>query len=155
VHHWNAKEPTYAIWVGGMRKRVQYGIEYPEVADWKTDVDYDGFDWDQTPTPFWWNMEGAPNKTFKDLESFSAAVGIERHGIRVRRQEIFEIPDVIAYANDHFSAMRLTLKKDCNAIDAGQPVPNLADQFTGKAPDLGAHEFGQSPAFYGPRPGMK
>ncbi len=151
VHNWDAKESSYAIWVGGMRPREKYGIEYPATADWKTDVDYDGFDWDQTPTPFWWSMEGTPEKAFKDLESFSSAVGIEKHGVRVRRQEIFESTDVIAYARDHFPAMRLSLKQGCNAIDAGQAVPNLADRFNGKAPDLGAHEFGQPPVSYGPR----
>jgi hypothetical protein len=79
-------------------------------------------------------------------------VGIERHGIRVRRGEVFEVADVRAYTEEPFSARRLTLRAGCSAIDAGQAVPNICEDFVGKAPDLGAHEFGRPPAVYGPRP---
>jgi hypothetical protein len=78
-------------------------------------------------------------------------VGIEQHAIRVRRQETFEIQDIPAYAAEPFSAKRLTLKPLCAAIDAGQALPNLCDDFVGQAPDLGAYEFGQAAMHYGPR----
>lgn len=151
VHNWSPKEPTYCLWVGGMRAREKYGAEYPASADWKTDVDYDGLDWDDTPTPFWWSVEGAPNKPFKDLESFSKAAGIEAHAVRVHRAETFDIADVIAYAKTPFTEQRLTLKEKCNSIDAGVAVPNLSDRFNGQAPDLGAYEWGAPLPHYGPR----
>ena len=121
-------------------------------ADWKTDVDYDGFDWGQVPVPFSWDQPGkAWNGKGLDLQSLSTAVGIEQHAIRVEKEKIFEIPDIGAYSLESYPEKRLTLKKDCNAIDAGAPVPNIADEFTGKAPDLGAYEFGQPLPHYGPR----
>jgi hypothetical protein len=38
------------------------------------------------------------------------------------------------------------------AIDAGCILPNVNDEFTGKAPDLGALEAGWPLPIYGPRP---
>ncbi len=38
------------------------------------------------------------------------------------------------------------------AIDAGIALPTITDDFTGKAPDLGAYEFDRPPPTYGPRP---
>lgn len=46
----------------------------------------------------------------------------------------------------------LRLKEGSPAIDAGEVLPNFNDGFAGKAPDLGALEFGQEPPFYGIRP---
>jgi len=79
------------------------------------------------------------------------ASGIEEHGIRVRKKAIFEQTDLLAYADTPYPGSRLGLRKDCKAIDAGQPVPNLMEDFVGEAPDLGAHEFGKRPWHYGPR----
>lgn len=45
-----------------------------------------------------------------------------------------------------------TLKAGGNAIDAGARLPNISDDFAGKVPDLGAHEFGKPVPHYGPRP---
>jgi hypothetical protein len=45
-----------------------------------------------------------------------------------------------------------SLKSGSAAIDRGVVLPNVTDGFTGKAPDLGALEFGQAPPHYGPRP---
>jgi len=38
------------------------------------------------------------------------------------------------------------------AIDAGVAIPNVTDGFVGKAPDLGAYEYGVPLPHYGPRP---
>jgi hypothetical protein len=37
------------------------------------------------------------------------------------------------------------------AIDAGVVLPTITDGYTGKAPDLGAYEFGMPRPAYGPR----
>jgi hypothetical protein len=153
IHDPNAKDKTYAIWQAGRSGRSgPYSMEYQALPDWRTDVDYDGFDWDQTPTPFWWDLGTGRVQYFKDLPSFSQAVGIERHAIRVRKEEIFVVPDVLAYTAEPYSTNRLTLRKGCAAIDAGQPLPNLCGDFNGRAPDLGAYEYGKPLPQYGPRP---
>lgn len=113
--------------------------------NWMTDVDYDGFDWGDGPAAFRWDK-----RTFKDLPSFVEAVGIERHGIRVSKEQIFEKFDLPA-PPARVGPVVLTLKKGCNAIDAGAVLPNINDDFAGKAPDLGAHEFGKPVLTYGPR----
>ncbi len=43
------------------------------------------------------------------------------------------------------------LKPDAAAVDTGCILPNVNDNYTGKAPDLGALEFGQPIPVYGPR----
>jgi len=45
----------------------------------------------------------------------------------------------------------LRLKVTSPAIDTGVFIPNVTDDFTGKAPDLGAYEHGQPMPKYGPR----
>ena len=49
------------------------------------------------------------------------------------------------------SQVNLTLAPRSAAIDAGMVIPNVTDGFSGKAPDLGAYEFGQPLPHYGPR----
>jgi hypothetical protein len=46
----------------------------------------------------------------------------------------------------------LRLKSGSGAIDAGEKLPGFNDLFEGKAPDLGAYEFGTEIPIYGPRP---
>ena len=45
----------------------------------------------------------------------------------------------------------MTLQTDCNAVDAGIPLPNINDDYLGAAPDLGAYEVGAALPRYGPR----
>ena len=41
--------------------------------------------------------------------------------------------------------------RDRRPIDAGIVLPNINDEFTGRAPDLGAFELGKPLPHYGPR----
>ena len=43
------------------------------------------------------------------------------------------------------------LKPDSAAVDKGVVLPNINNGFSGKAPDLGALEAGQTTTHYGPR----
>ena len=43
------------------------------------------------------------------------------------------------------------LRPKSKAIDAGIALPNINDNFSGKAPDMGAVEVGQALPHYGPR----
>ena len=88
------------------------------------------------------------------LKEFSRTTGLESHGVELD-ESIFEnvpLPDpqkrgaVYPVAGYDFQ-----LKKDSKAIDAGCILPNVTDSFTGKAPDLGALEYGQEVPVYGPR----
>jgi hypothetical protein len=115
---------------------------------WMTDVDYDGFDWGAAKHPFSWDGN---KKRYADIASFAEAVGIEQHGVRVRKEDIFEawtLPERRARVEP---SLLFTLKAGSNAVDAGAALPNLVEDFAGKAPDLGAHESGKPAARYGPR----
>ena len=82
------------------------------------------------------------------------ATGQEAHGLEVD-YDIFENLRAPNTAKPHsiYQAQDLNfkLKAGGKAIDAGMPLPNVNDGFTGKAPDLGAYELGQAPPHYGPR----
>lgn len=141
--------PGGAIWFGAgdQTKDDQYVLRGQSKPDWKTDVDYDGFAWNCTKyEPFWWF-----DQRFSSLSAFAKAVGIESHAVWLEMNEVFGVPDLIRYGEERFSERRLTLKQGSKAIDAGQPVPNLAETYSGAAPDLGAYEFGAPKRHYGPR----
>ena len=94
---------------------------------------------------FRWN-----GKAYADLNSFAAAVGIEKHGVRVDKEEIFE-NWATPVPGKSPTIVHLTLKEGCNAVDAGALLPNINDDFAGQAPDLGALERGKPLPHYGPR----
>jgi len=94
---------------------------------------------------------------FKTLAELTAATGHEAHGIEVD-YDIFENvrqppppdsskPGNVYYAED----MNFQLKPGSKAVDAGVRLPNVNDDFTGRAPDLGAYETGKPLPVYGPR----
>jgi len=135
------------IWTAYDCNQPQYCLPNNYEPTWKTDVDFDGFDWGNSPEAFRWNKG---RERFKDIQSFAEAVGIEKHGVRVRKEDIFadwSIPSE-PYRVD---PQHLTLKASNNAVDAGAIVPNIADDYVGEAPDLGAYEFGSAMPHYGPR----
>lgn len=141
-----AKNPVWVtIPVKLGTKETMYALPDRFIPDWRTDVDYDGFDWAESKDAFRWN-----GGIYADVPSFAAAAGIEKHGVRVKKEEIFErfeLPVERGWAK----VQDLTLKAGSNAVDAGAPLPNIIEDFAGKAPDLGAHESGKPVMTYGPR----
>jgi hypothetical protein len=123
---------------------------------WKTDVDYNGYDWGED-TNDWkkpvFRYDGAATVQAGycvDLESFRRLLGVEQHGLRVVKENIFQtwnMPADIGFTGP----MMLTLRQDGKAVDAGSPLPNICEDFAGRAPDLGAFEYGRPLPHYGPR----
>lgn len=95
-------------------------------------------------------------RSFKTLDEFRAATGQEKHGIELDF-DIFErmSPPDPAPMKRHtvYHAMDLDfrLKAGSKAIDKGERLPTINDDFTGSAPDLGALEYGKPIPHYGPR----
>lgn len=133
----DGKQP---VWVAYDCNEPQFCLPNNYTPTWMTDVDYDGFDWGASKTAFRWQN----NKMFPDIPSFSEAFGIERHGVRVKKEDIFDV-------TPSPGPIHLKLRKGSNAVDAGVAVPNISDEFVGKAPDLGAYELGRPMPHYGPR----
>jgi hypothetical protein len=115
--------------------------------DWRSDLDYDGFDWGSATNPF--SYGGAVHP---DLGSFAAASGLERNGLAVSKSACFETFDVPNPPMNPVPPQTMTLKAGCNAIDTGAVLANINDgTYIGLGPDLGAYEFGAPAPAYGPR----
>ena len=89
------------------------------------------------------------------LAELRAVSGQEEHGLEVD-YDIFENLKAPDAAKPHaiYEARELNfrLKAGGKAVDAGVRLPNVNDDATGAAPDLGALESGRPEPVYGPRP---
>ncbi|MEA2063282.1 MAG: hypothetical protein U9P14_06270, partial [Gemmatimonadota bacterium] len=91
------------------------------------------------------------DKTFTDLKGLRRLTG-GKHAVRVD-MNVFKAPVEFPYpAYPEREPADLRLKPGSAAVDAGVYIPNVNDNYSGKAPDLGAYELGQEPPHYGPRP---
>jgi regulation of enolase protein 1 (concanavalin A-like superfamily) len=132
------------LWISAQGGQIW---NFDALSDWRTDVDYDGFDWGDATYPMVW--AGA---IYYDLPSFARASGLEAHGIRVDRDGCLSQFQVPGPTPTEIPPQVMTLSASCNAIDAGAILPNLSEPFTGAAPDLGAYEYGLPAPTFGPRP---
>jgi hypothetical protein len=93
-------------------------------------------------------------RTFSTLTEFQKATGQEAHGIELD-YDIFESmkpPDPARrYHVYHAMDLNFRLRANAKAVDAGLRLPTINDNYTGKAPDLGAVELNQPEPHYGPR----
>ena len=117
--------------------------------------DYNGFRPNRNvAAQYSWIAPGADLRPFGTLAEFQKAVGQEAHGIEVDF-DIFENlapPDPKRrYQVYHSMDLNFRLRANSKAIDAGLLLPTINDNFTGKAPDLGAIELNQPEPHYGPR----
>lgn len=131
-----------------------------------TSSDYNGFRPDpETEFSFVWKSPspdilkdyekpGVEHRS-KTLTEYSRATGQDEHSIEVDYDIFSNVSKVdpndvtrVYKAED----LDFQLKPGTIAIDAGCILPNINDDFTGNAPDLGALEAGQPIPVYGPRP---
>ena len=95
-----------------------------------------------------------PFREFTSLAEFTRATGHEAHGL-VFTENIFEnvpLPDPTNKGHIYpVSGYDFRLKASGRAVDAGCVLPNITDNFSGRAPDLGALERGREGPHYGPR----
>jgi hypothetical protein len=93
-------------------------------------------------------------RNFKTLKEFSETTGQDRHSVEIDFSVFQKVapPDPNdprkLYKSSDFD---FELKSGSAAVDAGERLLNINDDFTGRAPDLGAYEIGQAPPHYGPR----
>jgi hypothetical protein len=131
------------LWISITGGQIWWGFG---TFDWRTDLDYDGFDWGEFTRPFFFN-----GTTYTSLESLTAGTGQEANGIRISHQTCIPTMDVPGNSPTPVPPQYLVLAPDCPAIDAGAVLPNINDGYAGSAPDLGAYEDGQPLPTYGPR----
>jgi hypothetical protein len=137
-------------------------MRFPNATSYST-YDYNGYRLNPNAKQnFHWKApQGlAPDYTlaryqaYASLQELTAATGQEAHGVEVG-YEIFENLQPPDASDPHavYEARNLNfaLRGGSKAIDAGAPLPNINDGYAGKAPDLGALEFGRPTPVYGPR----
>ncbi|QNF34667.1 hypothetical protein HUW51_18755 [Adhaeribacter swui] len=93
-------------------------------------------------------------QSFPDLSSLTKSSGLEKHGVELDYTIFKNLPAPDAtkpHAIYHATDFSFQLKAKSKAIDAGEILPNVNNNFKGKAPDLGALEAGQPETIYGPR----
>jgi hypothetical protein len=91
---------------------------------------------------------------YKTLKEFRKGTGLEAHGIEVDNTIFQNVPMPNAKSKGYIyqvSGYDFRLRPSSKAVDAGCVLPNVTDNYLGKAPDLGALEVGQQAPQYGPR----
>ena len=136
------------LWISIQPRYAWEGI--PVVGtNWKTDWDYDGFDWNGYNYAFKWD-----NVRLVDLPVFRTHTGQELHSIQIHQNSCFENLNYTVEpggAVDSFHVEYNTLLASCNAVDAGIILPSINDNYNGSNPDLGAYERGATLPHYGVR----
>jgi hypothetical protein len=156
-----------ALGMGGYKPFFR-GVYYVATSTNYSSSDYNGFRLNEEAAAgaqFVWNSPAFDllseyddmlvERSFGTLAELCQVTGQECHG-RIVDYDIFQNvqktdlsdPTTLYYADD----LDFRLKPGAAAIDAGCILPNINDNFTGNAPDLGALEFGQPVPIYGPRP---
>jgi hypothetical protein len=92
-------------------------------------------------------------RRFKTLKEYSAATGQDAHSVLIDYDVFVKVtppgPDPrTLYKPADFD---FRLREGSAAVDAGLKLTGINDDFTGKAPDLGAYEVGRPLPHYGPR----
>ena len=113
------------------------------------------FQWSSPPFNKSADYVAAPvARSFATLREYSKATGQDAHSrlvdydvfVRVTKPDLADPQKVY-----DVSGLDFGLRRGSAAVDAGTPLPNVADGFSGRAPDLGALELGQRAPSYGPR----
>lgn len=77
---------------------------------------------------------------------------VERHGLKVQFDEVFEKVEFPLPAVPEREPADLRPRPGSAVVDAALPLPNVNEGFCGEGPDIGAYEAGQPLPHYGPRP---
>jgi hypothetical protein len=116
-----------------------------------TTLDYNGYKRSEGDSFVRW-FDGETRHRFSSLEEFAEATGQERHGLVLDYDVFVRADEPQQGVTSHPDDWDLRLRPGSAAADAGVRLPNVNDEFTGTAPDLGAHELDQPLPHYGPRP---
>ena len=95
-----------------------------------------------------------PGFGYKTLEEYCKGAGQDCHSILIDYSDFVKAsgtkrsdPTILYKPEDY----DFRLRPDSKAVDAGVLLPNINDDFTGKAPDLGVYELDKPIPHYGPR----
>jgi hypothetical protein len=122
--------------------------------------DYNGFGPNAVPGSFAWDGPpfgsangGRVRNAYDTLADYQKGSGQDKHSVTVGLNALVNVKPTdesnprILYAPE---TLDFRLRPGSAAIDRGTELPTITDGFKGRAPDLGAYEFGSSPPHYGP-----
>ena len=148
------------LFLGWMRAETLFAIDtYTNY----TSSDYNGFRPDpEAEYSFIWKSprfdktkdysDSREERKYKTLIDYMQDTSQNKHSVIVDYdifQRVFPVGDVTNVYK--VEDLDFRLRPDAAAVDSGCILPNINDDFNGKAPDLGALESGQSMPVYGPR----
>lgn len=115
------------------------------------DFDYNAYVSDGAKKFANWN-----GQKYDTIDQFRQGTGMETHGLAISSfAGVFDgsvtVPADSKVAEE-ISRNRPELIATSPAVDAGELLPNINDDFKGEAPDIGAWELGGPRPHYGPRP---
>ncbi len=155
---WNGPVSSGSELIKSMRSRNNLWVSVEDryvwenggdpTMNWRSDLDYDGFDWGNFIYAFKWG------ERLDDIAAFQALTGHEMNAVRIDRDDCFEVFDIPAPPPTPIPFQNLTLTSGCDAVDAGEPLANINDGYLGAGPDMGAYERGAVLPHYGPRPAV-
>jgi hypothetical protein len=131
--------------------RQRYAVETGSITPY-TSLDYNGYRRTDDPDRFIKWYDGSKWGRYLTLKEFTQAAGHEPHGILVDYDAFVRASRPDEGKTSRPSDLDLRLKRGAAPVDAGCVLPNVNENFTGKAPDLGCHEVGEPAPYYGPRP---
>ncbi len=114
-------------------------------ADGSCDFDYNGYG--MIGLPFQGEIGGRPFDSIASLRGKTS----EKHSVQVDLKVFAAAVTLPDPPVDAYLPPDLRLRGGAAAVDAGEVIPNINDQYAGGAPDLGAYELGQALPIYGPR----
>jgi hypothetical protein len=122
--------------------------------------DYNGFGLNPVAGNFAWDGPpfggangGRVHQAYDTLAAYQKGSGQDAHSRMVGLDTFVNIKPVDATDPRKFylpEEMDFRLRPRSAAIDRGMVLPTITDGFKGRAPDLGAYEFGSTPPHYGP-----
>lgn len=129
--------------------RQKYAMHYRPIdaVNWEMDLDHNGYMGKIGIGP-WVRID----EKFVTARELANVTGNEEHGVTTTLEKCFASAIAVPRPPKVFTpAPVFRLKATSPAVDAGEVLPNVNDDFKGKAPDMGALELGTPEPHYGPR----
>ncbi len=131
-----------------------YAMETGSPTPYST-LDYNGYRRNSAERFIKWINSDRNVGRYQSIEELNRATGLEQHGLEVD-YNIFSRAGPPEEGRTYTpSDYDLQLKPRADCVDAGTSIPQVTDNFSGTAPDLGCYEHGQDSPHYGPRKSHK
>jgi hypothetical protein len=127
-----------------------YAMETGSPTSYST-LDYNGYRRNSAERFIKWIDSERKVGRYQSIEELNRATGLEPHGLQVD-YDIFTRAGPPKEGKTYTpSDYDLHLKPRADVVDAGALIPQVTDNFSGKAPDIGCYEHGRDSPHYGPR----